>query len=376
VRSRFAELSEKAGGAIVVEAAEGHEDMAWRPVAEFMPELEAAVFERGFDDMWRRTSYSGITADAHDPRVGSEPDERLVTDEPPPQAAAVTGQEQDDHREALETLPLMLSSMPGGVEVGSFIHAVFEEVDFASPDLEGELATGIATASGRRSLDLGDRGLVVAGLMSAISTPLGDVVEGTRLCDISRSDRIDEMSFELPLAGGDNPSGTISVTDIANLLRSHLDHGDALTGYAERLDDPALARDLRGYLTGSIDLVFRFGGKRLCIVDYKTNHLAPPAEPVTPWHYRPEALTEEMYRAHYPLQAILYAVAFHRYMRWRDPHYDVATDFAGVLYLFVRGMSNPTFPAIGGIPCGVWSWRPPATLIEELSNLFDEGANT
>ena len=52
-------------------------------------DLEAAVFDREFDSQWRRTSYSGITASAHEgfheaaagERVGSEEEEGLLTDE-------------------------------------------------------------------------------------------------------------------------------------------------------------------------------------------------------------------------------------------------------------------------------------------------------
>jgi exodeoxyribonuclease V beta subunit len=143
--------------------------------------------------------------------------------------------------------------------------------------------------------------------------------------------------------------------------------------YADRLDDPHLTGDLHGYLTGSIDLVVRLPDRRLVIADYKTNRLAPISEELTAWHYRPQALATEMWRAHYPLQAILYTVALHRYMRWRDPMYRASEHLAGVLYLFVRGMSNATFPAVGGQPCGVWAWKPPAALVEGLSDLFDTG---
>ena len=45
-----------------------------------------------------------------------------------------------------------------------------------------------------------------------------------------------------------------------------------------------------------------------------------------------------MQRAHYPLQALLYTVALHRYLRWRLPGYDPDAHLAGVLYLFLRGM--------------------------------------
>ena len=120
--------------------------------------------------------------------------------------------------------------------------------------------------------------------------------------------------------------------------------------------------------------MFRFGADRFVLADYKTNRLAGPDETLTSWHYRPEAVQAAMLDAHYPLQAVLYAVALHRYLRWRLPGYDPDQNLAGVLYLFVRGMSaRPPAPS-DGPPCGVWAWRPPATLVEALSDLFDRGA--
>ena len=42
--------------------------------------LAAATFARELDRSWRRTSYSDITAAAHEARVASEPEERVVDD--------------------------------------------------------------------------------------------------------------------------------------------------------------------------------------------------------------------------------------------------------------------------------------------------------
>ena len=47
-----------------------------------------------------------------------------------------------------------------------------------------------------------------------------------------------------------------------------------------------------------------------------------------------------MEHAHYGLQALLYTVALHRYLRWRLPGYDPDVNLAGVLYLFLRGMTG------------------------------------
>ena len=70
-----------------------------------------------------------------------------------------------------------------------------------------------------------------------------------------------------------------------------------------------------------------------------------------------------MSRAHYGLQALLYTVALHRYLRWRMPGYDPDRHLAGVLYLFLRGMAGADTPTVAGSPCGVFAWRPPGRLV-------------
>ena len=43
----------------------------------------------------------------------------------------------------------------------------------------------------------------------------------------------------------------------------------------------------------------------------------------------------------------------------------------GIAYLFIRGMAGPDTPRIDGVPCGVFSWRPPGALVVDLSDLLD-----
>jgi exodeoxyribonuclease V beta subunit len=218
---------------------------------------------------------------------------------------------------------------------------------------------------------------VVAGLRAAIETPLGPLVADTRLRDLSRADRLEELEFELPLVGGDRPTGLLRLAPIGDLLREHLPAGDPLAGYAARLDDPLLRQEVRGYLTGSIDLVLRLRGANgvpwFAIVDYKTNWLGPPGEELASGHYRPAALAAEMLHSHYGLQALLYTVALHRYLRWRLPGYDAGQNLAGVLYLFLRGMTGPDTPVADGMRHGVFAWRPPKLLVQRLSDLVDDG---
>jgi exodeoxyribonuclease V beta subunit len=81
-------------------------------------------------------------------------------------------------------------------------------------------------------------------------------------------------------------------------------------------------------------------------------------------------MAEAMMAAHYPLQLLLYCVALHRFLCWRQPGYDPARHLGGGLYLFVRGMCGPDTPVVDGARCGVMAWRPPDALVVELSALL------
>ena len=82
-----------------------------------------------------------------------------------------------------------------------------------------------------------------------------------------------------------------------------------------------------------------------------------------------------MHNRHYALQALLYAVAAHRYLRWRLPGYDAKAASPAVLYLFLRGMTGASTPVADGAPAGVFAWQPPPGLVPELSDLFDQGSH-
>ena len=339
------------------------------------PRLEAARFDRSLDTEWRRASYSSITAASHDqPAIGSEPEQRFTSDEQVLAPVVLDEVAPTLLAEGARAVALGLADMPGGALVGTVVHSVFERLDFEAPELPSAVGEALERETTWRNVDLGGTDAAVAGLCRAIASPLGPLADGIALRDITRRDRLDELTFEIPLVGGDTPVTTLHVGALADLLESHLPAQDPVARYASRLRDPSLHAMLRGYLTGSLDLVFRLPGDRFVLADYKTNRLGAPDEMLTAWHYRPEALQAEMVAAHYPLQAVLYSVALHRYLRWRLPGYEPKTHLGGVLYLFVRGMSamEPTF--FDDQPCGVWSWRPPGALVTALSDLFDRGA--
>ncbi len=339
-------------------------------------DLGVRRFSRSVDVTWRRASYSSLTAVettapldavASEPEVAPKDDEAVTAEHPATPAG-------DD-----ASVPSPMGELPVGATFGSLVHAVLEHADPGAVDLRAELVTHIDEQLVRWPVPV-DRDVLADALVAVCDSPLGSLA-GTTLRQVPLQDRLREMEFELPLAGGDlaGPSGSADVRlgDLAALLRRHLPEGDPVRGYAEALDRPALGgQPLRGYLTGSVDVVLRVPGPRYLVVDYKTNWLGGHDEPLTAHDYRPEALAGAMGHSDYPLQALLYAVVLHRFLRWRQPDYDPARHLGGVLYLYLRGMCGPRTPLVDGEPCGVFAWRPPVALVEELSDLLDGVASS
>ena len=355
----------------------------WHPLRTPIGSLAARTFDRALDTEWRRTSYSGLTAGAHGAEsvltgVASEPEPAKENDEPgaPADSDGLLPAPPPD-ADLGQVSPM--ADLPVGPEFGVAVHAVLEAADPQAGDLPAELRragqsvltqlpTGSFTAD-----ELAD------GLAPAFTTPLGPLAGGRTLADIPRRDRLAELGFELPLAGGEVTRADLRLADLVPLLREHGSPADPLAAYPDALADPALAgQTLRGFLTGSIDSVLRVpgldGDPRYLVVDYKTNWLGPlDGPPLTVGQYTRSRMAEAMVRAHYPLQALLYSVAVHRLLRWRQPRYDPDRHLGGVLYLFVRGMAGPATPVVDGMPCGVFGWRPSGALVAALSDRLDGG---
>lgn len=87
------------------------------------------------------------------------------------------------------------------------------------------------------------------------------------------------------------------------------------------------------YLKGEIDLVYQHG-TQFFIVDYKSNYLGSDFD-----SYNPAALYDAMTTHSYWLQASIYQVALHRYLKLRLANYDINTHLGAVEYAFLRGMS-------------------------------------
>jgi exodeoxyribonuclease V beta subunit len=401
VWERVAQVADTSGGtveAVRVRAASVPVPPSWSPPTRPAVTLEVARLERSLDTEWRRTSYTGlVSGQRHEPEAGSEVDEPGTLDEPvdapgtaQPGEAVAAGESSQARR--LRERGSAWADLPAGAWFGTLVHGVLEQVDTAGGDLAGEVRARVDQALAHRAGRPVDADALTRGLLDTLQTPLGPLAGGLRLRDVAPSDRLCELGFELPLAGGDRPGGGDSVVDaalgdVAELLRNQLPHDDPLRRYADAMAVDGLAgRRLRGYLLGSIDAVLRVPHPRLVgestylVVDYKTNVLRDDDGTVTPWAYRPGALVPAMVAAHYPLQALLYAVALHRLLRWRlGGRYRPHVHLGGVQYHFVRGMVGPdaVLRDDSGEPTGevsgVLAWSLPPSLVTAVSDLLATG---
>ncbi|TFF12785.1 UvrD-helicase domain-containing protein [Cellulosimicrobium funkei] len=404
VRSAFEAVAARSGGTVVVEQVDARpKGEPWSPGTRSGTDLALATAVHLPDRDWRRASYSALTAAAHhgpvggiesepeDPGVQDEPEETTDDDTAAPSAPASTPRPGAD-------VPSPYEGQPGGTAFGTLVHEILEYVDTAADDLDAEVRARCAQAATVRVPGVEPVALATA-LGLSLRTPLGPIAGGLTLADVDPRDRLPELEFELPLAGGDETEGVRPATlrDLADVLRAHLPADDAFARYPDLL--AALADEsetgtstggvpLRGYLTGSIDAVLRVpapgpdgapdgdpGGRhRYLVVDYKTNRVGPPGVPLAVGDYHPDAMRDAMLASHYPLQLVLYLVALHRYLRWRVRDYDPDRDLAGGAYLFVRGMAGPDTPrGPDGTPYGVVAWSPPPGLVVALSALLDGG---
>jgi exodeoxyribonuclease V beta subunit len=349
-------------------------------------EVSVATLSKRPDRYPSRWSFTAITARRDHQTFPDDAPTESGADEGPDAVASdgILGDVEETAARASETPVSPLAWLPAGTAFGTLVHAVLEDVDFISDDLVGDLRRTLVAEQAVRNLPLRPAGpagsvdgtgeeLLVDGLAEAIEAPLGALWGGRRLRDVRLADRLSECSFDLRLDPADDRA--LTARTIGEVALAHLPSDDPYRPWAEGLAEGRFTVDLSGHLTGSIDLVARIyeaddDTPRFVVSDYKSNRLHPAGQRPGPHDYGPEALVKAMVAHDYPLQALLYSVALHRYLRWRLPDYDPAVHLGGVTYLFVRGML-PVVPAGSEEqPPGVASWRVPPGLIAELDARF------
>ncbi len=287
-------------------------------------------------------------------------------------AAGATAEATTDDHAAATAEASPFDPRFAGTRFGVVLHDVLERTDFArwaawtpgAPAPDADATTLIADrlrAGGYPAEDLDDGLAVLTPLIGhTLTVPLP---EGVRLADLPAAQRRPEIEFQFALAP----------TRVDALLALLHRHGllTARQGFGAR-------RRLEGLMTGLIDLTYVHDG-RWYVLDYKTNRLPG---------YGPAQLEAAMARSEYDLQALIYTLALHRWLRFRlgggtdGRGYDYARDFGGVRYVFCRGLDasreHEEAMKAGGANSadrlrtvqGVHAWRFAPELVEELDALF------
>lgn len=332
--------------------------------------LEAASLAHIPDRSASRLSFSSITANID--HAAFNPDDETLGDAG---ASDEIGVVDSQAVPVVSTgTDLLLGAVPGSTRFGNLVHNILQRIDFSAAELDEALLGHIVEQGRLIPWDVADE-MLALGLRAAIETPLGAIAAGKRLRDFSPVDHLNELTFELRFAHDARPA---TVRDIGALIVEHLSPDDPFFNWALELQAGMFEVDLAGHLTGSIDLVLRVRGEngerdRYVICDYKTNRLGPFDRDAQSIDYLPACLPAAMIEHHYPLQALLYSVALHRYLRWRVRNYRPASDLGGAAYLFIRGMAGPLTPLVDGVPHGVFPWNIPSGLVTDLSDLFELG---
>ncbi|WP_028024385.1 exodeoxyribonuclease V subunit beta [Enterovibrio calviensis] len=280
---------------------------------------------------WRLTSYSGLVKQGHSSALPDLPafdidaaDERHEDEEPIDQYGSIF-------------------QFPRGARPGTFLHTLFENVDFGEDMYSDEVADMIRHALALENYDEAWVPVLQRLLTDVVAQSLGE--QGLTLSQIDAPARLTEMEFVMPVE-------RLQCGRVNRLIQTH----DPLSAQASNLGFDTAS----GMLKGFIDLVFCWQG-RYYVLDWKSNYLGD-----SPADYTEAALNQAMIDHRYDFQYQIYSLALHRFLRQRIADYDFERHFGGVYYLFVRGIEADTRH-------GIFYTKPSYSLIDGLDVLFTNG---
>ena len=228
------------------------------------------------------------------------------------------------------------------------MHGLFEELNFAEKS-DKAVSDLIEKGLAKYRFDLKWAPCVVSLVNDITSTKIESPEGKFSLADLKCGSWITEMEFFFPLR---------FIT--SGMLKDYFRKWGK--GY-EAADIMQLCsvldfKPVKGMVRGFIDMVFEHGG-RYYIVDWKSNHLGNRVE-----DYGRDALKRAMVHNLYPLQYLLYTVAVNKYLSVRVSEYSYSSNFGGVLYYFLRGVSPEH-----GEEFGIFRDIPPVEMIDELTGI-------
>ena len=304
-----------------------------------------AVPDHAFDRSWGRSSYSAWIS-SHGNAKATSPDPRNL--EEGRDVDAQTGADTEsptfsDQSEPMDPKDSPLGAFPRGAAAGDCLHRILEQVPFDQDIKQDNNRALVERELTRSGLETALDDAVLEGLETLMQAPFGGPLGNLQLKSLHSRRRLHELSFDLPVA---HQGRAVQPKQLARAFRVEPDcrFGERYAGSLEDLEFLS-----RGFLTGSIDLVFTDGDDpataRWWVADWKSNWIGErdaDGRPLHcgPRHYSQSAMEEQMYLHHYPLQAHLYLVALHRFLQWRLDGYQPERHLGGYAYVFLRGVSK------------------------------------
>lgn len=273
-----------------------------------LPTLDARRLTRGVDRSWRMTSYSGLT------RFASH---RSGLELPIDNAAFDLDSFDDRQAEDSEQEVLNVFTFPKGATPGTFLHSVFEQIDFSQAAGSEFNQAVITQLLEQDNLDLAWLPVLIEWVDRVLSAPLDG--KNLSLNQLSAEQKKVEMEFLLPI-------------EVLNAKQWHQTTGqyDPLSARAQALG----FEPVQGMIKGFIDLVFEYQG-RYYLLDWKSNFLGDQSD-----DYQGPQLEQAMIDHRYDVQYQIYSLALHRLLASRIPDYDIERHFGGVFYVFLRGVTG------------------------------------
>ncbi|WP_320677062.1 UvrD-helicase domain-containing protein [Prochlorococcus sp. MIT 1300] len=331
-----------------------HIDKDEKPWEQANPigELNIGPVPDKLDTSWGRSSYSSW--------ISSKGNENTIKDINPREAEEgrdIDQQNQlnDSNNELpLKSLPIKedftninwskqgpLDEFPRGSSAGECLHKILEQINFTISINKQDANQIIEKELRNTGIDLCHVKAIKETLDRLLSLPIGGALQNLKFNELNERRRIHELKFDLPIR---QKGKSINSEDIANAfkLNSSSRFGNSYIDEIKKLNINS-----KGFLVGAIDLVFcdeeDVQNGRWWVVDWKSNWIGESSTEEKdancgPFFYDNESMERQMIYHHYPLQAHLYLVALHRFLKWRLPSYIPKKHLGGYVYVFLRGL--------------------------------------
>jgi len=306
------------------------------PFKEENEALSLKLFSGHIDRTWKISSFSSLAAEKQsllEPQLYSFPEH--------------PDYDQEIQSESIpEKEPAGIFAFPRGAKAGSFMHDLFEHLDFTEKD-DAVMKALVAEKLSLYGFDVSWRDTIFDMIKKVLAVSLHPDQKDLTLSSIPESNKVSELEFYFPLQ-------TLSPEKLKNLFLTY-GNENLPREFPEQIKNLHFAPS-RGFMRGFIDLVFQFQDS-FYLIDWKSNFLGTNVE-----DYHHEKLAAVMSEEYYHLQYLLYTVALDKYLSKQVSNYHYEKHFGGVFYLFLRGIDPDKGSALG-----IYRARPSEKIIHGLS---------